>query len=248
MRGLVALVLVGLWGCGEPEKPPQDDTEHTVVVRSITAAVDQESAPVTSTVRVTATVQTANALSGPRALAGQLVNFHVVSGGGTVFAGSALTDDTGVAREVWTLGTTAGDQALEVRAVDQTTGEPITYARVTTTATPGAPVKYHWTPAGVHLHENEAWDYSTLHIYGEDSYGNRVDDVPQELLVFRGVWFEGGGYRGTEPQCSMSGTLITCPKPTGFSADCTECFWGPFRAFFEPLPDGFTPSVQIVVD
>ena len=38
---------------------------------------------------------------------GQLVNFRVASGGGSVFAGSSLTDAQGTARERWTLGTTS---------------------------------------------------------------------------------------------------------------------------------------------
>src|SRR5690349_1675678 len=38
---------------------------------------------------------------------GQLVNFRVVAGGGTTFAGSALTNSSGIARERWTLGTNA---------------------------------------------------------------------------------------------------------------------------------------------
>src|SRR5688572_20506095 len=44
-----------------------------------------------------------------RPVSDQLVNFVVTAGGGTVFAGSALTDRDGVASERWTLGTVAGD-------------------------------------------------------------------------------------------------------------------------------------------
>lgn len=73
----------------------------------------------------------------PVPVPGQLVNFVVVSGGGSVFAGAALTDSAGHAQEVWTLGPTAGAQCLEARAVDQATGQPITFAQVCATGLPG---------------------------------------------------------------------------------------------------------------
>ena len=62
-------------------------------------------------------------------IAGQLVNFVVTAGGGSVFAGAALTNDDGVARERWTLGTsTADSQRVEARAVDPETGEKLVFA------------------------------------------------------------------------------------------------------------------------
>ena len=48
----------------------------------------------------------------------QVVNFVVTAGGGSVFAGTALTDANGIAAEIWRLGTVAGTpQTVEVRAV-----------------------------------------------------------------------------------------------------------------------------------
>src|SRR6476659_8180753 len=41
-------------------------------------------------------------------ISGQLVNFRVTAGGGSVFAGAAITSSSGIARERWTLGTVAG--------------------------------------------------------------------------------------------------------------------------------------------
>ena len=52
-----------------------------------------------------------------RPVAGQGVGFVVVSGGGTVFAGTAVSDANGHASERWTLGTLAGIQRLEARSV-----------------------------------------------------------------------------------------------------------------------------------
>jgi len=70
-------------------------------------------------------------------IAGQVVNFKVVSGGGEVFAGAATSDANGLARERWTLGTTAGAQKVEVRAVDST-GAAVVYATFEANAVAGA--------------------------------------------------------------------------------------------------------------
>lgn len=65
---------------------------------------------------------------------GQIVNFRVTEGGGSVFAGAAITDAGGVAQERWTLGPgPAGGldpvpQRLEARAVDSRTGAPVVFA------------------------------------------------------------------------------------------------------------------------
>jgi hypothetical protein len=70
-------------------------------------------------------------------LAGQIINFKVVTGGGSVFAGVALSDADGQAKERWTLGATTGQQQLEARAVDSQTGLPIVFAIFQATATAG---------------------------------------------------------------------------------------------------------------
>ena len=63
---------------------------------------------------------------------GQIVNFRVVEGGGTVFAGAAITNKDGIAQERWTLGP-SGAQTVEARAVDTETGEALTFAVFTAT-------------------------------------------------------------------------------------------------------------------
>jgi hypothetical protein len=71
-------------------------------------------------------------------MAGQIVNFKVTQGGGSVFAGSAITDANGNASERWTLGTLAGVQKVEVRAVNSA-GVAIVFATIQATAIAGAP-------------------------------------------------------------------------------------------------------------
>ncbi|MEX1255985.1 MAG: hypothetical protein WEG36_00050 [Gemmatimonadota bacterium] len=78
-----------------------------------------------------------------RPLRGQIINFRVVSGGGTVFAGAAITDQQGTARERWTLGS-EGVQRVEARAVDPATGAPLIFGVFTATFLDGeAPLVQH---------------------------------------------------------------------------------------------------------
>src|SRR5438876_11581970 len=65
---------------------------------------------------------------------GQIVNFVVVSGGGSVFAGAAISGGDGIVQERWTVGF-SGLQQVEARAVDNTTGEELTFATFTATLT-----------------------------------------------------------------------------------------------------------------
>src|SRR6266702_2499223 len=62
-----------------------------------------------------------------RPVIGQIVNFRVVSGGGSVFAGAAISNRNGLVQERWTLGF-GGVQRVEARAVDPATGAPLTFA------------------------------------------------------------------------------------------------------------------------
>jgi hypothetical protein len=73
-----------------------------------------------------------------RPVSGQIVNFRVVSGGGSVFAGAAISNRTGLVQERWTLGF-GGLQRVEARAIDPATGEPLTFAVFTATLTDSIP-------------------------------------------------------------------------------------------------------------
>ena len=78
-----------------------------------------------------------------RAISGQIMNFRVTAGGGSVFAGTATTNSDGVAQERWTLGTAAGaEQTLEARAVDNTTGQALLFATFHAAAMPQAASRF----------------------------------------------------------------------------------------------------------
>lgn len=77
----------------------------------------------------------------------QLVNFRVTAGGGSAFAGSALSDKDGMVREWWTLGPEPGENTLEARAVNATTGAKLVFATFHATAVeppPADPLAGTW--------------------------------------------------------------------------------------------------------
>ncbi|MFC1639220.1 WD40/YVTN/BNR-like repeat-containing protein [Gemmatimonadota bacterium] len=65
---------------------------------------------------------------------GVLVSFRVVEGGGSMYAGTSITDPHGKAQDYWTLGMQPGQNAVEVRAVDPTDGTKMLFGSFTATA------------------------------------------------------------------------------------------------------------------
>ena len=78
---------------------------------------------------------------------GQILNFVVTSGGGSVFANVVLTATpnsgpankmSGIGQNIWTLGPAAGPQTVEARLIDPKTGATLTEATFHATAVAGA--------------------------------------------------------------------------------------------------------------
>lgn len=75
-----------------------------------------------------------------RPISGQVVNFSVISGGGSVFAGSGATSDSGLVSAKWTLGkSTADSQRVEARTVPAASADKSVSAVFRATAKPDAP-------------------------------------------------------------------------------------------------------------
>jgi hypothetical protein len=137
---------------------------------------------------------------------GQIVNFRVVEGNGSVFAGAALTNSQGIAKDFWTLGTidgnTAGRQRLEVRAVDAETNEKQVFAQFRAFALAPATfsfdppradsttVQVRWTFAPVNTY-TYVWDLGddtgTFRTSGTATLGALSVRVPNEPP--RSYWF-----------------------------------------------------------
>jgi hypothetical protein len=128
----LAISMIAL-GCGEDSTGPRIGKPSVVFIVS----GDNQSATVGTELPAPVVVRVTD--DDGDAIPGQLVNFHVVSGNGSVFAGSSITNAQGEARERWTLGTVAAqEQTLEARAVDASSGEALVFARFHATAVPDA--------------------------------------------------------------------------------------------------------------
>jgi hypothetical protein len=167
-----AAFLLGALACGDGTGPDRAGPPAHLAVLSGDAQQDtagqQLAAPLV--VKVTDAEE--------RAVPNQLVNFVVVSGGGSVFAGAALTNAQGLAQERWTLGTSAADsQKVEVRAVDATTGAPLVFAAFRATAVPDAPTAMAAVGGATRTGVAGAGASDSLEVVLRDRYGNPVPDV-----------------------------------------------------------------------
>jgi hypothetical protein len=168
-RLLYFILPLWLGGCGEP-------TANGSVSLSVISGGGQEGLPGQElaepiVVRVT---------DGNGPVAGVLINFVVVQGGGHVFAGSALTNSQGEARERWTLGA-VGENVVEARGVNQTTGEAIVYARITANAIDpnlGVVDTLVVYPEVPQLRLLDSLVDVPLYVRALDAYGNWIQNAP----------------------------------------------------------------------
>jgi hypothetical protein len=129
-----------------------------------------------------------------RPVSGVLINFVVTAGGGHVFAGSALTNAAGEARERWTLGFEP-ENLLEARSVDQATGEAIVYATIRATAAeaPAGP------PASLYISPEYRYQYRLVgqgvevrdFVYVVDADGRPVPEPPLTISAGPGLVVAG---------------------------------------------------------
>lgn len=134
-----------------------------------------------------------------RPVPNQIVNFVIVSGGGSVFGGTSQTNADGEARERWTLDTLVGEQTIEARAVDQATGAAIVFGRITATALPG-PLKYLFPDYDVRIWVGEPLDLASI-MHATDQYNNIIPDPPLTAV--------------TEPPFTLQGTVLTSSSEVG---------------------------------
>lgn len=157
------------------ESPTETEETRTPALLDIVSGNEQQGVVGTElTSPLVVRVEDANGLP----VVGQLVNFRVTAGGGSVFASAGLTNALGIAQDRWTLGTsTAENQRVEARAVDPNTGAAIVFATFQATPLPGPP--HSVTKAGGDAQTGTLGAALTdsLAVRVTDSFGNPVPGV-----------------------------------------------------------------------
>jgi len=99
-----------------------------------------------------------------------------------VFAGAATSDATGVVRELWTLGTVAGLQKVEIRAVDST-GAAVVYATFEATGIADSPAEINTVSGENQTAQQLITLPQPIRVAVTDSYGNRKPGAMVEFVA-----------------------------------------------------------------
>ena len=202
----VALVTLGISSCDQSPTMPRLDqlTLDVVSGDAQTAIVGTQLAPLI--IKVT---------NGGNPVALQILNFRVLSGGGSVYGGTELTDNDGIAQELWTLGTKASDlQKVEVRAVESSTGAEKVFATFVATALPD-----HAAKLTAEAGDNQAALAGSAvtvapAVQVTDQYGNAIAGVQVTFAVATG----GGSATGLSPTSDASGVATVGSWTLGTAA------------------------------
>ena len=131
-------------------------------------------------------------------IVGQLVNFRVTAGGGSVFAGAGITNAQGVVQERWTLGnSTADSQRVEARAVDPNSGAAIVFATFRATPLPGPAQSVAKASGDAQQGAVGAALAESLAVRARDTFGN---PVPGATVT----WAVSGGNGAVSPATSQT--------------------------------------------
>lgn len=241
-RGLLATAAALAAACTEPVTGPSASagppTALVIEGGQDQTAVAGDELPAVLTVRIVDAQQ--------RPVRGYPVAFRVTSGGGAVFVGTAVSSDSGIVRDRWTLGTsTRSQQRLEVRAVDPT-GRALV-AEYRATATPGTPASIAKVQGdGQAAVAGEAASDSLV-ARVEDRFGNPVPDVTVRWSVVQG----GGGVSSDSVRTDASGiarTQWTVGRQVGATQQVTATFPGIGPAVFSATVRSAAPAVIELVE
>ena len=129
------LLILAAVGCDRPvATAPVAAVSNTSTVNLNVVAGNTQSGPVNTRLSQPIRVQVLDGHGHP--VPNFVLDFVVTSGGGSVFGGAEITNAQGYADEQWTLGPRLGQQTLEARDVNSTTGVAAAYGKFTATATP----------------------------------------------------------------------------------------------------------------
>jgi len=200
----MALLVAGCGGSAEPGPRPGPPANVSLVGEPLYGVVG-------TALDVTVKVTDANGLAVPN----QLVNWVIVQGNGTLFVSSVTTSATGEAKNQWTLGTQAGEQAIEARAVGQLTGAPIVVRRITARARPGPATQIelgvvlsgqHVADGGASVLLGATLNVASLVLRVTDAHGNVIESPTYAVTSAPAGWAIQGA-RVTAPASESEGPI-----------------------------------------
>ena len=249
VAGLVFLSMGALLlaSCDHPISSPADGSLTFHVVSG-----DQQTGAAGTQLPAALVVKVTKPDGGP--LKDQILNFRVIAGGGSVFGGTEITNNDGVARELWTLGTKAGEpQRIEVRAVNSATGEPQVFAVFTATAVAGPPVRMSKVAGdGQEVEPGETVPVPPS-VKLEDQFGNPTANIGVEFTVTRGSVTGGNATTDANGVATVGSwtvgslvttdTLVTRANASGISGNPARFFarvrfcdcWSPKATLLEAV-------------
>ena len=152
---------------------------------------------------------------GGNPIAGQIVNFRVVKGDGSVFAGAAISNADGVVQERWTLGKSIADsQVVEARAVDASSGAALVFGRFVATAVAGPPATLDKVAGDSQTEIAGAVLPDSLRVVSKDAYGNPVSNATVTWSVQ-----SGGGTLGRATSVTTANGFASNKWTLGTSSD-----------------------------
>lgn len=169
LRVFVVVYALGALSCGtDPSEPPP---VGTLAPRLEKVAGDKQLGVVGAELPTQIEVRVVDAEGRP--VAGQTVNFAVYSGGGSVAATAATSDQSGIARVRWTLGTSSvSAQQVAARLISPRSGGLIHSVTFSATAQAGAATTIEKVAGDLQVGPPSRPLASPLVVLVRDQYGN----------------------------------------------------------------------------
>jgi hypothetical protein len=206
-RGVVCAAGFGLLACTETNAPDRTPASLEIVSGQEQSGTVGEELPSPIVARVLN--------GGGNPIAGQIVNFRVVKGDGSVFAGAAISNADGVVKERWTLGKSIADsQVVEARAVDASSGAALVFGRFVATAVAGPPATLDKVAGDSQTEIAGAVLPDSLRVVSKDAYGNPVSNATVTWSVQ-----SGGGTLGRGTSVTTANGFASNKWTLGTSSD-----------------------------
>jgi adhesin/invasin len=204
---LAALAVIGTSACS-------DNNNATTVLTATTIQANSATNSQTGVVGTALAQPVIVADQNGAPLAGATVNWAVTAGGGTVASATSVTDATGTATVVWTLGTTVGTDSLMASIAGGAD------AIITATAKAGAASAVHVTSADT-LTVTAGATTAPLVVKVVDQFGNPISGATVTWAVTGGGTLSAATST-TDATGSTQVTLATAAAPGSYTVTATS--------------------------